>query len=752
MTYSFKTYEKSAILRGHLRMGGDNPAGERINVNSLYLERGGKPWLGVMGEYHFSRDCAANWHEELCKMKAGGVNIVSTYMFWIHHEEIEGEFDFTGDRDIRRFVEECRKFKLDVFLRIGPWSHGECRNGGFPDWLLQKPFKLREDNDGYLKLVRIWYEKIYEQVQGLFYKDGGPIIGIQLENELVDRPEHLLTLKKLALKIGFDVPLYTVTGWNSKYGAKIPVDEVLPVFGAYAEAPWDSHTGPLPLSRHYVFHPVRNDTAVGVDVMRDTDKSGWRLPYERYPFLTCEVGPGLQSTHHRRVLVSGMDAYAMSLTKLGSGNNLLGYYMYHGGVNPIGKLSTMQESRETGYPNDYAILSYDFHTAMTSYGEVREQYRLLNLLHLFVTEFGEKLAPMEYVGSAEAVEPEDLKSLRYCMRTDGESGFVFVNHYQRLARVEDLRGVVIDTETAAVQSGNETDHAVLKERVVFPPIDVCGDVSFILPFNLDLQGNLLKYATAQPLTREGNTYFFAQIEGIDARYQFAGSTAAICPDIAAEAMTKKPGGQIFSFLYKNIRIVTIPWQQARFLRKLDGAVYIGKDCDLYLADGKVKAVQEGSFAYLKWNGSDFEAHSVEKVWKNATYCVEKIAKTEGWPEEERLRELFCQDISRKKCIQPEDKGGKMEDKSGDLYTGKFRDELSIGGSRRLTWYRLSADSPEGFIDISEPCDTCQLYADGTFVADKYYDGEPWRFPASLVYGKDCVIVLSQIKNDCYREV
>ncbi|MCD7806986.1 MAG: beta-galactosidase, partial [Lachnospiraceae bacterium] len=504
---------------------------------------------------------------------------------------------------------------------------------------------------------------------------------------------------------------------------------------------------------HYVFNPSRNDTAVGVDVLRDTDESGWRLPYERYPFLTCEVGSGLQSTHHRRVLVSGMDAYAMSLTKLGSGNNLPGYYMYHGGINPIGKLSTMQESKATGYPNDYPILSYDFHTAMTSYGEVREQYRLLNLLHLFVTEFGERLAPMEYVGSAKTVEPEDLKSLRYCMRTDGESGFVFVNHYQRLARVEDLHEVVIDTKTAAGQAGRGKDPAASEESVIFPSIDVCGDISFIFPFNLDLQGNLLESATAQPLTRVGNTFFFAQIEGIDARYKFADratSGGAVIPEIIVDMKD----GQIFSFLYNNIRIVTIPWQQARFLRKLDETVYIGKNCDLYLKDGEVKAVQEGSFAYLKWNGSDFEGHSVEKAWKNAAYCVEKIAETEGWPREEWLKELLCRNIPGKKCSQQEGNEEKETEPAAgcDLCTGKYRDELSIGGTRRLTWYQISADSPQGFIDISAPCDTCQLYADGALAADQYYDGEPWRFPARLVYGKECVIVLSQLKNDCYREV
>ena len=31
-------------------------------------------------------------------MKAGGIDIVSTYVFWIHHEEIEGQFDWTERR------------------------------------------------------------------------------------------------------------------------------------------------------------------------------------------------------------------------------------------------------------------------------------------------------------------------------------------------------------------------------------------------------------------------------------------------------------------------------------------------------------------------------------------------------------------------------------------------------------------------------------------------------------------------------
>ena len=153
----------------------------------------------------------------------------------------------------------------------------------------------------------------------------------------------------------------------------------MPVFAAYAEAPWASDLKPQPLSPHYAFDPNRNDSAVGMDLLRDVDADGWRLPYERYPFAMCELGSGLQSTYHRRILVDGMDAYAMSLVKLGCGNNLLGYYMYHGGTNRIGRFSTMQESRATGYPNDVPILNYDFHTCLTQYGRAREQYGLLNM-------------------------------------------------------------------------------------------------------------------------------------------------------------------------------------------------------------------------------------------------------------------------------------------------------------------------------------------------------------------------------------
>ena len=100
---------------------------------------------------------AERWEDELIKMKMCGINMVATYVFWIHHEEEEGIFDFSGSRDIRRFVELCKRHGLYVILRVGPFDHGEVRNGGLPDWLYGKPFEVRKISEGFLDYTKRLY-------------------------------------------------------------------------------------------------------------------------------------------------------------------------------------------------------------------------------------------------------------------------------------------------------------------------------------------------------------------------------------------------------------------------------------------------------------------------------------------------------------------------------------------------------------------------------------------------------------------
>jgi ADP-ribose pyrophosphatase YjhB (NUDIX family) len=112
---------------------------------------------------------------------------------------------------------------------------------------------------------------------------------------------------------------------------------------------------------------------------------------------------------------------------------------------------------------------------------------------------------MTTVDSESEVSVDDMDSLRYSMRTDGKGGFIFVNHYQRLAKLNDVKDVVIDTG-----------------KMKFPAFDVKGDVAFVFPFGIKLGTEELEYATAQPICKCGNTYFFAEIPGIPVSYKFVG--------------------------------------------------------------------------------------------------------------------------------------------------------------------------------------------------------------------------------------
>ena len=167
----------SAPETGYLLTGAStSPSGHSLQVNNRFLSLDGHPWLPVMGEFHYTRFPAQYWDEELAKMRAAGVDIVSTYVIWQHHEEHADQFDWSGDRDLRRFVERCAKHDLKVMVRLGPWVHAEVRYGGIPDWVVNA-MPTRSNDATYLSYVGRFFAQTGVQVRGLLWKDGGPIIG-----------------------------------------------------------------------------------------------------------------------------------------------------------------------------------------------------------------------------------------------------------------------------------------------------------------------------------------------------------------------------------------------------------------------------------------------------------------------------------------------------------------------------------------------------------------------------------------------
>ena len=488
------------------------PAGH-YSVNSRALLKEGQPWIPIMGEFHYSRYHRDEWEQELWKMKAGGIEVVATYVIWIHHEEVKGEWEFSGQKDLRHFVALCQKVGLKFFLRVGPFAHGEVRNGGLPDWLVGEVSDVRSNDAAYQTYVHLFFQQIYQQVTGYFDHEGGPIIGIQVENEYGhvggdNGPEgvaHMRWLLQTLKELGFQVPYYTATGW----GGAIWVDEMLPVFGGYVEAPWEQTVAPLALSENFLILPQRDDGTIASDHQQEASSALQEV--EKYPYLTAELGGGLQVTHHRRPLIEGRDIEAQAFSMFASGANLLGYYMYHGGTNPVGKLTTLQESKATGYLNDLPVSSYDFQAPLGEYGLFHPSYRKLRRLHQFIKSFEQELAAgVTYFPEMLVTDPRstDLRiSARHNHRLGG--GFVFVSNYQR-------KGVRADQQNVAIYLTIE------EQEIQLPPVALAAGEIKIFPYQLPIGETVIVSSNAELVYQVGQTLIFAHDEPSQAEITFDG--------------------------------------------------------------------------------------------------------------------------------------------------------------------------------------------------------------------------------------
>jgi len=483
----------SAPEQGYLKLGTARaPNGSTIGANSRYLTLDDRPWLPVMGEFHYVRTPAGEWDAALAKIKASGVDIVATYLMWDYHEETEGRFDWSGDRNLRAFVEAAGRHGLKVFLRLGPWVHAEVRYGGIPDWAVRS-MPTRRDDPVYLRHVERFWGEARRQVEGLLWKDGGPVIGVQIENEYNLRgpgqgAAHIATLKAMAVRLGFDVPLYTVTGWDATV---YPRREVAPVFGGYPDEPWGRSTRKLPPKETYAFRfgsRVSGDLGAQTRGGRTGDADG---DVAHTPFLGAEYGGGIPTMYRRRPVMQPDDIAAMLPVQLGSGVNLYGYYMYHGGRNAIGR-TTLQEQTAIGGYNDLPIVDYDFQAPFGQYGAANPVLPAIRPFHLFLREWGATLAPMA-VHRPDRVPtgPDDLTTPRFSVRSAGDRAFLFYNSHVRQYATAIQRGVRF---TVDLPSG----------PVTFPAtaIDIPADRYFIWPIDMALGATdaRLAWATAQPLT------------------------------------------------------------------------------------------------------------------------------------------------------------------------------------------------------------------------------------------------------------
>lgn len=415
-----------------------NPQGHTVQVDRYGLLFDGQHALPVMGEIHYARVPREDWRREVRKMRAGGITVLSTYVFWIHHEPVEGQWDWSGQRDLHEFLRVCRDEGMPVVLRIGPFCHGEVLQGGFPSWLVDKAladpgqYKLRSEAPGFIAATESLYRHIFEQCHDMLWCEGGTVIGLQLENECRGPWSYYMRLKQMAVAMGFDLPFYTRTGWP-KLNGREEFGQMLPLYGDYADGFWDRVLTDMPGDYRQAFvmkRDARLSSVIATEALGTDQDTRMEQQDLQYPYLTCELGGGMMPSYHRRINITGYEIQPLAICKLGSGSNLPGYYMYHGGTNPGPGLAENQASPVTNY-NDMPTLSYDFQAPLGEVGQPNPvAWHQSRWLHQFLADWGSQLA----------VLPVDSLSPQYARR----GCFVFRNDYVRILQPEGSASVTFD--------------------------------------------------------------------------------------------------------------------------------------------------------------------------------------------------------------------------------------------------------------------------------------------------------------------
>ncbi len=707
--------------------GGRSPNGHVLGVNDRYFTRDDQPWFPIMGEFHFARYPAAEWDAELAKMKAGGIEIVATYVFWIFHEEQEGRFEWTGQRDLRHFIELCAKHGLYVWLRVGPWDHGEARNGGFPDWLVAAG-PVRENAPGYLEHVQKFFGQIGQQVRRQFWKDGGPIVGVQLENEYhpaKDGEAHMTKLLELAHGAGLDAPFYTATGWDK---AVIPPTGFLPVFGGYTEQFWSDSRTELPPNQNFFFTTIRAEDNVGY-TLQPKDRA-YHQRHLDTPFLTAEMGGGMAVAYHRRPVMYAADSTAAAFVKLGSGITLLGYYMYHGGTNPDGHGPMHEAFSGWNAFNELETKSYDFQAPLGESGQMRDTYRTTKALHLFLHDFGAQLAPMAaYFPQQTPRSLDDSITPRVALRSNGTTGFLFINNYQR----DHPLPAHCDFQVTVKQSGGAT--------VAIPsqPTTLPSGVYTCWPIDLSLGGAMIRSATAQLLCHLGNpdTYVFSATPGVPAEFVLTGSAGGIVSstrgrttqiDGAIQITELEPGRDAPIAIRRAdgtvAKIVLLSHEDGLNLWKapLAGAERLMiSSASLRFADDRVEAeansaddLQIAVFPALAKSGGQFKEQSTTGLFTEyaangpaaATFAAVKQVRPAAPAPAVKLNA----DPKRAVAVQPTDAD----------FAGAATWSIALPES-------TGAENDRALLRVHYRGDVARLYAGDRLLTDNFYKGTPFEF-------------------------
>lgn len=305
----------------------------------------GEPFQIRSGEMHPARIPREYWQHRIRMARAMGMNCIALYIMWNYHETRRGVFDFhSGNRDIPAFIRLCQSEQMWVLLRPGPYVCAEWDLGGLPSYLLSDPdIQLRTDSATdfrYMAAVARYIEELAPRIRPLLIRHGGPILMIQIENELASyasNPAYLEELRQLWLEAGVTGPFYTEDGL-----AQLERNRTTVTGGAIA---------------------LSNGDAAQIATVRQQFPTVPAMAGEVYPgWLTHWGEPRFAGTHYD---------LSATLTAFMQSNRSFNLYVIHGGTS-FGFYAGANVDDAGNYQPD--ITSYDYSAPIDEQGMATSKY------------------------------------------------------------------------------------------------------------------------------------------------------------------------------------------------------------------------------------------------------------------------------------------------------------------------------------------------------------------------------------------
>ncbi|WP_219641192.1 beta-galactosidase [Cohnella sp. CFH 77786] len=353
---------------------------------------GGESVILLSASLFYFRIPRESWRERMNQVKAMGYNSIDVYFPWNYHERREGEWDFSGDRDVETFLRQAAEAGLWVIARPGPYICSEWDGGALPAYLFAKPgMKLRDNDPQFLRYVSEWFGRILPILKRFEVGSGGSVICAQLDNELdfygcSDPHGYIKGLRDLAVACGISVPLIACAGQGGLLEASGLTDGVVPTCN---------------------FYPDDRDPEFERKVLHYRGV----LAERGYPLLVTE-------TNRSHFLLRRL---------LSSGAKLLGPYLQVSGTN----FGFTNATNNWGNPLAFLTSDYDFGGMVSPDGQIREEAYEGRLLGRLIGTYGSALAealPEPITGWQFADTPDAGLFGPFELRLKGGGSLLFVTN------------------------------------------------------------------------------------------------------------------------------------------------------------------------------------------------------------------------------------------------------------------------------------------------------------------------------------